>query len=230
MASRRRRRNRRASNSNRASTTTITTTTTTTTTEAGARKDRKDKDPKTSKNKRAGLGRGFWLYMVAMMAVLLPLNLVCLNQANPPGPGNTAEVQSEVLLDSVEASHVGYSTDPPTSGPRVTELASPGHRIDTLRDEIQVANLHSGYVIVHYNSTAPSIISSEMRQLAAEFEGWPVIVQPDKTLSNTTAVALTAWGQIEQLDEYDKGRIYRFIRHYAGLDQSNQSQNARTGD
>ena len=222
MASRRRRRNRRANNSNRVSTTT-------TTTEAVTRTDRKDKDPKTSKNKRAGLGRGFWLYMVAMMAVLLPLNLVCLNQANPPGPGNTAEVQSEVLLDSVEASHVGYSTDPPTSGPRVTKLALPGLRIDTLRDEIQVANLHNGYVIVHYNPTAPSIIASEMRQLAAEFEGSSVIVQPDKTLSNTTAVALTAWGQIEQLEEYDKGRIYRFIRHYAGLDQSNQTQNARTG-
>lgn len=222
MASRRRRRNRRANNSNRVSTTT-------TTTEAVTRTDRKDKDPKTSKNKRAGLGRGFWLYMVAMMAVLLPLNLVCLNQANPPSPGNTADVQSEVLLDSVEASHVGYSTDPPTSGPRVTQRALPGHRIDTLRDEIQVANLHNGYVIVHYNSTAPSIIASEMRQLAAEFEGWPVIVQPDKTLSNTTAVALTAWGQIEELEEYDKGRIYRFIRHYAGLDQSNQTQNARTG-
>lgn len=225
MASRRRRRNRRASNSNRVSTTT----TTTTTTEADTRTDRKGKEPKTNKSKRAGLGRGFWLYMVAMMAVLLPLNLVCLNQANPPGPGNTAEVQSEVILDAVEESHVDYSTDPPTSGPRVTELAVAGHRTDTLRDEIQVANLHNGYVIVHYNATAPSIIASEMRQLAAEFEGWPVIVQPDKTLSNTTTVALTAWGQIERLEEYDKERIYRFIRHYAGLDQSNQTQNARTG-
>jgi hypothetical protein len=111
-----------------------------------------------------------------------------------------------------------------------------GHRTDTLRDEIQVANLHNGYVIVHYNPTAPSIIASEMRQLAAEFEGSRVIVQPDTTLPSTIAVALTAWGQIENLEEYDKGRIYRFIHHfesavvqYADPNQSNQTQNARTG-
>ena len=159
-----------------------------------------------------------------------------LDETHPTGPGNTAEVQSEVILDAVEEPHVGYSTDPPTSGPRVTEFAVAGHRTDTLRDEIQVANLHNGYVIVHYNPTAPSIIASEMRQLAAEFEGSRVIVQPDTTLPSTIAVALTAWGQIENLEEYDKGRIYRFIHHfesavvqYADPNQSNQTQNARTG-
>lgn len=224
MASRRRRRNRRASNSNP-----VSTGTTTTTTESGTRTDRKGKDPKGSKSQRAGLGRGFWLYMVAMMAVLIPLNFVCMNQSNPPSPGNAAEVQSEVILASVDEPHASYSTDPPTSGPRVAEVAAAGHRTDTLRDEIQVANLHDGYVIVHYNSATPSMIATEMRQLAAEFEGWPVIVHPDATLPTATAVALTAWGQIEHLEEYDKGRIYSFIRHYAGLDQLAQPRNLRTG-
>jgi len=58
-----------------------------------------------------------------------------------------------------------------------------------------------------------------MRQLAAEFEGHDVIVQPDANLPAETAVALTAWGRIERLDSFDKSRVYNFVRNYAGLGQ-----------
>lgn len=165
---------------------------------------------------KGGLGRGFWLYMIAVMALFIPLNLYCLNQASPPGPGEETQQQAAAILNSVNDPHEPYATDPPTSGPHVTQLAAHGYRTDTLVDEIQVANLSRGFVIVHFNDAG---LEAEMRQLAAEFEGHDVIVQPDANLPAETAVALTAWGRIERLDSYDKGRVYNFVRNYAGLGQ-----------
>lgn len=165
---------------------------------------------------KGGLGRGFWLYMIAVMALFIPLNLYCLNQASPPGPGEETQQQTAAILNSVNDPHEPYATDPPTSGPHVTQLAAHGYRADTLVDEIQVANLSRGFVIVHFKDAG---LEAEMRQLAAEFEGHDVIVQPDANLPAETAVALTAWGRIERLDTYDKGRVYNFVRNYAGLGQ-----------
>lgn len=166
--------------------------------------------------RKGGLGRGFWLYMLAVMALFIPLNLYCLNQASPPGPGEATDQQAATTLNSITDPHEPYATDPPTSGPHVTELARHGYRTETLADEIQVANLSRGYVIVHFNNTA---LDAEMRRLAAEFEGHDVIVQPDASLPAETPVALTAWGRIERLESYDKGRVYNFVRNYAGLGQ-----------
>ncbi len=165
---------------------------------------------------KGGLGRGFWLYMIAVMALFIPLNLYCLNQASPPGPGEETDQQAPTILNAVTDPHEPYATDPPTSGPHVTQLAPHGFRTDTLPDEIQVANLSRGFVIVHFSDAG---LSNEMRQLAAEFEGHDVIVQPDVNLPAETPVALTAWGRIERLDSFDKGRVYNFVRNYAGLAQ-----------
>ena len=175
---------------------------------------------------KGGLGRGFWLYMIAVMALFIPLNLYCLNQASPQGPGEETDQQAATILNSITDPHAPYATDPPTSGPHVTQLAVHGYRPDTLVDEIQVANLSRGFVIVHFKDAG---LEAEMRQLAAEFEGHDVIVQPDASLPAETAVALTAWGRIERLDAYDKGRVYNFVRNYAGLGQPSASPAAGGG-
>ena len=218
MASRRRRRTRRQAGSGQPS---------------GSRSPSSDKGGKRDQRKggqrnqqKGGLGRGFWLYMIAVMALFIPLNLYCLNQASPPGPGEETDQQAATVLNSINDPHEPYATDPPTSGPHVTQLAAHGYRTDTLPDEIQVANLSRGFVIVHFNDAG---LSNEMRQLAAEFEGHDVIVQPDVSLPAETAVALTAWGRIERLDAYDKGRVYNFVRNYAGLGQPAASSTAGGG-
>ena len=213
MASRRRRRSRSASkrpnqtNSSSASSS------------KPSKQERANKNNKDSgRSRRGGLGRGFWLYMAAMMAVLMPLNFICMNQANPPAPGESTNLQTSTVLSSVTEPHEPYATDPPTSGPRVNETAAPGFRTETLPDEIQVANLEIGFVIVHFNP-AIAALTNEMQRLAAEFEGHDVIVQPDKNLPENKPVVMTACGRIEQLETYDKGRAYSFIRNYANLDQ-----------
>lgn len=212
MASRRRRRTRRQSGGGQSSAAG-------TSSRASNSNKGKQRDQRKSgqgNQRKSGLGRGFWLYMLAVMALFIPLNLYCLNQASPPGPGEETDQQAATVLTSVNDPHEPYATDPPTSGPHVTQLAEHGYRTDTLPDEIQVANLSRGFVIVHFNDAG---LGTEMQRLAAEFEGHDVIVQPDAGLPAETAVALTAWGRIEHLDSYDKGRVYNFVRNYAGLGQ-----------
>ena len=212
MASRRRRRTRRQSGGGQSSAAG----TSSRTSNSGKGKQREQRKDSKGNQQKGGLGRGFWLYMLAVMALFIPLNLYCLNQASPPGPGQETDQQAATILNSVNDPHEPYATDPPTSGPHVTQLAGHGFRTDTLPDEVQVANLSRGFVIVHFGDAG---LNTEMRQLAAEFEGHDVIVQPDASLPAETAVALTAWGRIEHLDSYDKGRVYNFVRNYAGLGQ-----------
>lgn len=214
MASRRRRRSR--SGSKQANSTSSSST-------SPSKSGRDNKD--SSGSRRGGLGRGFWLYMAAMMAVLLPLNFICMNQANPPSPGESTDLQTATILSSINEPHEPYSSNPPTSGPRVAETAAPGFRTDTLRDEIQVANLELGFVIVHFNP-AIGTLTNEMRRLAAELEGHQLIVQPDDSLPEKTPIVMTACGRIERLETYDKGRAYSFIRNYAGLTGCNRSVEA----
>ena len=185
-----------------------------------SKQDQANKD--SSRSRRGGLGRGFWLYMAAMMAVLMPLNFICMNQSNPPAPGESTNLQPSIVLSSINEPHEPYATDPPTSGPRVNETAAPGFRTGTLPDEIQVANLEIGFVIIHFNP-AIAALTTQMRRLAAEFEGHELIVQPDKDLPENTPVVMTACGRIERLETYDKGRAYSFIRNYANLDQCSSS-------
>ena len=209
MASRRRRRTRRQASGGKPSAARASS--------AGTTEKRGQRKGGQQSQQKGGLGRGFWLYMIAVMALFIPLNLYCLNQASPPGPGEETDQQAATILNSVTDPHEPYATDPPTSGPHVTQLAPHGFRSDTLPDEIQVANLSRGFVIVHFNDAG---LSNEMRQLAAEFEGHDVIVQPDANLPAETTVALTAWGRIERLDSFDKSRVYNFVRNYAGLGQA----------
>ena len=167
--------------------------------------------------RRPFLGRGFWLYFALMAVVLIPLNLFCL-QNTEGGTGEAASEQAAVVLTSIDEPHEPYETDPPTSGPHVLGLVEPGFHDSTIPDEAQVANLEAGYVIVHFDPGAGPALEAEMRQLAAELEGWDVIVQPDPELG-PDQVALTAWGRIEHMKAYDKGTVYKFIRTFAGVDR-----------
>lgn len=155
-----------------------------------------------------------------MMAVLIPLQFVFAQQCEQDRT-QSAEIQSVALLGSVDEAHEPYETDPPTSGPHVAELAEPGFRDRTVPDEIQVANLAAGYVIVHYAAGAGPALEASMRRLAAELEGWDVIVQPDATLGAETQILLTAWGRMDRLEQFDADagkRIRSFVQAFSGLE------------
>ena len=162
---------------------------------------------------RTGLGRGFWLYFAFMMAVLIPLNLFCLSNLNQ-GPGDVQDVQESPLVDG-GGSREAYATDPPTSGPRAPQPAAFGFHLSTIPDEVQVANLCAGHVIVHFNPSGGAALEAEMNRVARELEGYDVVVHPDAGLGDAEVV-LTALLVLQRLDAYDKSEVYNFVRGYSG--------------
>ncbi|MCY4111387.1 MAG: DUF3105 domain-containing protein [Chloroflexi bacterium] len=162
---------------------------------------------------RSGLGRGFWLYFAFMMAVLIPLNLFCLSNLDQ-GPGDVQEIQESPLVDS-GGPREAYATDPPTSGARALQPAAFGFHASTIADEVQVANLCAGHVIVHFNPSGGAALEAEMNRVARELEGYDVIVHPDAGLGDSEVV-LTALLVTQRLDAYDKAEVYNFVRGYSG--------------
>lgn len=182
--------------------------------EADEKPDRQRGDKKSTPQRR-GLGRGFWLYFVFMMAVLIPLNLFCLSNVDQ-GPGEIQEGQDSPLLESVGSRHEPYETDPPTSGPRAPDPALYGFHEETIADEVQVATLCAGYVIVHYNPSGGAALDAEMRRLADELEGYDVVVHPDRDLGDDEVV-MTAFRIAHRLETYDEAQVYNFVMGHAGL-------------
>ena len=188
--------------------------------DATVKKDTREPKGRPKGKSRSGLGRGFWLYFAVMMAVLIPLQFVFAEQCGQDRT-RSAEIQSVELLGTADEPHEPYETDPPTSGPYVPKMADPGFHDRTLQDEVQVANLAAGYVIVHYDAEARPSLEASMRRLAAELEGWDVIVQPDATLEAGTQVVVTAWGRMERMETFDADagkRIRRFVQVFSGLE------------
>ncbi len=162
---------------------------------------------------RPGLGRGFWLYFAFMMAVLIPLNLFCLSNLNQ-GPGDVQEVQESPLVGD-GGPREPYATDPPTSGARALEPAAFGFHASTIPDDVQVANLCAGHVIVHFNPSGGAALEAEMNRVAQELEGYDVVVHRDAGLGDAEVV-LTALLVMQRLDAYDKAEVYNFVRGYSG--------------
>jgi hypothetical protein len=155
------------------------------------------------------------LVLGAAAAVVAVGILVFALEATVQQPGQDVETQGNAHIDSPEADHAIYNTDPPTSGPHTTYLAPWGVRRVPVPDEVQVHNLEDGGVVVQFGD---GLSYDETRSLAfvtADFE--KVIFAPRPSLDRGEIV-LTAWGRILRLDEVDESRIRDFIEAYEGTD------------
>ncbi|HTK88919.1 MAG TPA: DUF3105 domain-containing protein [Verrucomicrobiae bacterium] len=135
-------------------------------------------------------------------------------QANRPGVEFTD--QGNLHIQTEAEPHVPYNSDPPTSGPHLPYIAPWGvHNVPIVR-ELQVHNLEDGGVVIQYN--CPNGCADLVTQLEAIVKGYDrqVLLAPYPGMK--TRIALTAWTRLDAFDEYDEGRIVRFIRTYRGID------------
>ncbi len=107
----------------------------------------------------------------------------------------------------------GYSTAPPTSGPHSPSAPSWGEP-GPLSEPSQVHALEHGGVLVQYNcpSSCPSLIRS-LRIITRGYDR-AVILAPYSRMD--ALIALTSWGQIDLLDEFDRERIKEFVSKNRG--------------
>ena len=140
-------------------------------------------------------------------------------------PGRQVAVMPQGYLKRRGAGHEAYNSNPPTSGPRLQELAQWGEHSLPVAPEIAVHNLEHGAVILHYrNEQVGSELIAKLR--AVTLENPNLILAPNPLMK--APVALTAWGRIRTLDGFDKTVIEAFIKAYAGKDHHKPTVRSNT--
>ncbi len=153
--------------------------------------------------------------------VLLVIGLVYITTRPDPGravpdpePGRAVPDLGNAHIQSPQKAE--YNSVPPTSGPHYEQLARWGIHTEPIPNELQVHNLEDGGVMVQYN--CPEGCEDLIAQLANVVSRYNdhVILAPYPEME--TRIALTAWEWIDTLEEFDEGRITRFIETYQGID------------
>jgi len=128
--------------------------------------------------------------------------------------GTPVPLQGNEHVPSVDTPHPPYNSVPPTSGWHVPTLAPWGVQKSPIPNELQVHNLEDGGVMVQYNCSDCDEEIARMEALARRFKR--VIVAPYPDMPHR--IAVTAWGRILTLEQYDEEKIVRFIKAYEGID------------
>jgi hypothetical protein len=142
-------------------------------------------------------------------------------------PGTTVPSLGNDHIQSIESPHPPYNSKPPTSGPHVPFVARWGIYNRPIPNELQVHNLEDGGVMIQHDCKNCTELIQKLESLAKEYfqkaqasrensRYGHLIVAPYPGLD--TPIALTAWGKIDKLNEFDETRIRRFIEAYVGID------------
>jgi uncharacterized protein DUF3105 len=140
----------------------------------------------------------------------------------PPRPGVDVPVQGrDHIAEGVP--HDPYNSDPPTSGPHYAQPAEAGFYDVAPADENLVHSMEHGYVIIWYNCekytfgtcddlkakvrdtmsrAGVSLISSTLKLIAVPRPSMPQVL------------ALTAWGRIDKLEQFNATEITDFIKAF----------------
>jgi hypothetical protein len=166
----------------------------------------------------------------AVLVVGLLAYLIWQETLPPPGEAVTVLTSPHI---QVGQPHDPYNSDPPTSGPHYEQPAEPGFYSEAPADEALVHNLEHGYVIISYNCSKLSdaqceTLKAQIREVMSRAGVSSVtgtlklIGAPRPTLATT--LALTSWGRLEKLDQFNADQILRFIRAHQDNAPENSAQ------
>lgn len=129
-------------------------------------------------------------------------------------PGQAVPTLGNQHIPSVNTPHIPYNSDPPTSGPHVTQVARWGIHNEPIAKELQLHNLEDGGVVVQYNCKDCGELVRKLERIVSPYSH--TILAPYPGMDSR--IALTAWGRIDKFNEFDEKRIARFIEAYIGKD------------
>mgnify|MGYP001181186595 CR=1 FL=1 len=130
-----------------------------------------------------------------------------------PSVGTFMPIQSgEVIVEG--AIHDGYSSLPPTSGPRYANAVEWGSYDEQQPDEAVVRNLEEGGIVVNHNLTDSSEIEN-LRSFIEKQPGYPgcFLLQPYLSLPSGS-VTITSWGWRDSYSSVDRGALQNFIEDH----------------
>ena len=128
--------------------------------------------------------------------------------------GKPGEVVADIGREHVtDISQVAYNSNPPTSGPHYAEWTKRGMYEEEIEDGYLIHSLEHGYVIVSYKCEGEcEQLKSELKNFYEKYKTRRLIVVPRADLK--TQVAMTAWGRLEVLPEWDGKRAEGFLKAF----------------
>jgi Protein of unknown function (DUF3105) len=129
-------------------------------------------------------------------------------------PGKEIPILGNDHIKNPADPHAPYNSAPPTSGAHLPYIAKWGVSKTSIANELQVHNLEDGGVMIQYSCRDCDVMIGLLEKFAAKYN--KVIVAPYPDMK--TPIALTAWGRIDTLDQFDEARIERFVKAYMGID------------
>ena len=123
-----------------------------------------------------------------------------------PRPGESVSTSGDGNHNGAPSG--GYSTSPPTSGPHSGSVPNWGEQ-EAVPEVLQVHGLEHGGVLVQYN--CPEICTELVQQLRSITRQYnsKVILAPYANMDSL--IALTSWGKIDLLEEFERERIAEFV-------------------
>lgn len=165
-----------------------------------------------------------WIGIAVAVAVVVGVFALRGSQSQP---GRSASIQGTQHIGK-EEQHVVYNTKPATSGPHWSiggeAPVSWGISKQPLPDEAMVHNLEHGGIAIQYNCRECPELVSAIEDFYTRYSTNPsnrlplypgstkIVVAPYYDMS--TRIAVTAWGRIDIMDNFDEERITRFIDAY----------------
>ncbi len=155
------------------------------------------------------------LYWIAS-GTIGALIIISFTLTSLPTPVTNAPTGEEAMVIIPEGQpYLGYASSPPTYGPHWPTGAAWGVRTEDIPDERQVRNLAEGGVLIQYNTDNQELIDllEQFTRMQSDFPCY-LIVAPFARME--TAIAVTAWGAIDTMDEYDEERLQQFVDTFRG--------------
>jgi hypothetical protein len=139
----------------------------------------------------------------------------------PPSEVQSFEDQGRAHMEDGQT--FAYNSNPPTSGPHSGRYAPWKVNNFEVPKEILVHNMEHGGVIVWYNckTTRKTLTQSQCDQLYQQLEqttqplidaGKEIVVSRYGNMNHI--IALTAWGKLQTLEQFDLVEINKFIKNY----------------
>ena len=128
----------------------------------------------------------------------------------------TAPAPGELVTD-LGREHVAVGTkleetdEPPTSGPHYGEWTKRGVYEQAIDDGYLIHSLEHGYIVISYKCEGGcEELKKRLREFYEQHKQKRLIVVP--RLSLDVPLALTAWGRILKLTEWDEAKAEEFLR------------------
>lgn len=171
--------------------------------------------------RRRNLMIGAWVAAGVLFVAVL-VYLVVQEMTPEDLPGEAVPIQGQEHINP-GVPHDPYNSEPPTSGPHYPSPAESGFYEEAPVDEYLVHNLEHGHIIIWYNCTdldeaACTALKNDIRNVMSR-AGVSLITGTSKVSAVPrptleTRLALTSWGRLLRMDEFDSGEILRFVRAF----------------